>query len=269
MTISEKVFINEDKINDLVETKPTKEQINTVLDKALSLKGLTIEEAAVLLNVEDDNILENLYKAAKIVKEKIYGKRIVLFAPLYLSNYCVNNCLYCGFRVANKDIQRKLLTVEEAIEETRQILNTGHKRLLLVAGEDTHKCNLDYIKEIIDQIYGQKLLNGEVRRININIAPLSIEEFKKLNTFGIGTYQSFQETYHKETYKQMHPSGMKANYDWRVQTMSRALEAGLHDVGMGALFGLTDYRFEVLAMLMLNILIKNLAQARIHYQFQE
>ncbi|OGI27691.1 MAG: [FeFe] hydrogenase H-cluster radical SAM maturase HydG [Candidatus Melainabacteria bacterium RIFOXYA12_FULL_32_12] len=250
MEITNRIFIDEDKINELIESKPTKDKINEILDKSLSLKGLTLEEAAFLLNVNDDELLEKLFKAAKTVKEKIYGKRIVLFAPLYLSNYCSNNCLYCGFRIDNKNIQRKVLTVDEVLQEVREIVNVGHKRILLVAGEDIHKCNLDYIEGIINKIYEQKILNGEVRRININIAPLSVEEFKRLGSFGIGTYQSFQETYHKETYKMMHPSGLKANYDWRVETMDRALEAGLHDVGMGALFGLTDYRFEVLAMLM-------------------
>ena len=250
METQNRIFIDENKINALIDTKPDKDRVNEILNKSLSLKGLNLEEAAVLLNVADSDLLEKIFKAAKTVKENIYGKRIVLFAPLYLSNYCSNNCLYCGFRIDNKNIQRKMLSVDEVLDEVREIVNTGHKRLLLVAGEDTHKCNLDYVEKIINKIYEQKILNGEVRRININIAPLSVEEFKRLGSFGIGTYQSFQETYHKETYKTMHPSGLKANYDWRIETMDRALEAGLHDVGMGALFGLTDYRFEVLAMLM-------------------
>lgn len=243
-------IIDEDRINELIEKKSSKNDTLAILDKALTLKGLSIEEASVLLNIEDDEILEKLFKAAKTVKEKIYGKRIVLFAPLYLSNYCVNNCLYCGFRHDNKDIVRKMLTPDEVLQETKAIVNTGHKRILLVAGEDLRKCNLDYIKEIIDKIYEQKVLNGEVRRININMAPLSVEDFRRLASFGIGTFQSFQETYHRETYKLMHPSGLKANYEYRIETMDRALEAGLQDVGMGALLGLTDHRFEVLAMLM-------------------
>src|SRR3989339_25413 len=193
MEITNRIFIDEDKINELIESKPTKDKINEILDKSLSLKGLTLEEAAFLLNVNDDELLEKLFKAAKTVKEKIYGKRIVLFAPLYLSNYCANNCLYCGFRLDNKEIQRKVLSVDEVIQEVQEIVNTGHKRLLLVAGEDLHKCNLDYIEEIINKIYELKILNGEVRRININIAPLSVEDFKRLGSFGIGTYQSFQE----------------------------------------------------------------------------
>ena len=247
---STRIFIDEAKINKLMELKPSGERVDEILDKALTLKGLDLEDAAVLLNIEDDKTLEKLFKTAKTLKEKIYGKRIVLFAPMYLSNYCVNNCLYCGFRYDNKELARKMLSVDEVIEEVQAIVSTGHKRLLLVAGEDTKKCNLDYIESIINKIYEQKILNGEVRRININMAPLSVEDFKRLGSFGVGTYQSFQETYHKETYKIMHPSGMKANYDWRVETMDRALQAGLHDVGMGALFGLTDYRFEVLSILM-------------------
>ncbi|MFH0702649.1 MAG: [FeFe] hydrogenase H-cluster radical SAM maturase HydG [bacterium] len=244
-----KIFFDQDKINELIELKPSKNNINEILDKALNLHGLNINEAALLLNVDDNEFLAKIYKAAKIVKEKIYGKRIVLFAPLYLSNFCVNNCLYCAFRKDNTNIKREKLSVDEAIKETCEIINTGHKRILLVAGEDIYKCNLDYIEEIINKIYEQKILNGEIRRLNINIAPLSTDDFKRLNNLGIGTYQSFQETYHRETYKIMHPTGIKSDYDWRIETMDRALEAGLKDVGMGVLFGLTDYRFEVLAML--------------------
>ena len=250
MIKSERIVINETKIQELMESSVSREQIKDILNKALELKGLDLEESAALLNVADEDLLNEIFHTAKIVKEKIYGKRIVLFAPLYLSNYCVNNCLYCAFRYDNKNIHRKMLSVDEALEETRTIINTGHKRILLVAGEDLNKCNLDYIENVIQRIYEEKILNGEVRRLNINIAPLSVEEFKRLGSFGLGTYQSFQETYHKATYKVMHPSGLKANYDYRVETMDRALEAGLNDVGMGPLFGLVDYRFEVLATLM-------------------
>lgn len=250
MEATDKIFIDENKINELIELTPSQDKINEILNKALSLKGLDFKDAAMLLNVNDRENLEKIFHTAREVKEKIYGKRIVLFAPLYLSNYCSNNCLYCGFRHDNKAIKRKMLTVDEVIEEVKAIVNTGHKRILLVAGEDTNICNLDYIEEIINRIYELKIMNGEVRRLNINIAPLSTEDFKRLADFGIGTYQSFQETYHKETYKKMHPSGLKANYNWRLETMDRALEAGLHDVGMGVLFGLTDYRFEVIATLM-------------------
>lgn len=244
------VIINEEKIYDLMEKKAPKAQINEILNKALQLKGLSLEESAILLNISDEETLNTVFKAAKDLKEKIYGKRIVLFAPLYLSNYCSNNCLYCGFRRDNTEIARKMLSADEAVQEAREIMNQGHKRVLLVAGEDTQKCNLDYIEEIIKKVYEQKVFNSEVRRININVAPMSVEDFKRLASFGIGTYQSFQETYHKETYKTMHPQGLKANYEWRLETMDRALQGGLHDIGMGALFGLTDHRFEVLATLM-------------------
>ncbi len=243
-------IINVDLINSLLEQKPTEAQVDEILDKALNLKGLTLEESATLLNVEDDKILEKVFKAAKKLKEKIYGKRIVLFAPLYLANYCANNCLYCAFRVANKDMVRTKLTADEVIEEAKIIMNQGHKRVLLVAGEDLKKCGLDYIQEIIDKIYEQKVFNGEIRRLNINIAPLDVEGFKRLAGMGIGTFQSFQETYHPEVYKEMHISGPKANYQWRLETMNRAIEGGIKDFGIGALFGLCDYRFEVLSILM-------------------
>jgi 2-iminoacetate synthase len=246
--LSEQI-IPEAKINDLMELKPTKEKIDEILNKALNLKGLSIEETAYLLNIEDDETLNKLFKTAKTLKEKIYGKRIVLFAPLYISNYCTNNCLYCGFRFDNKTMNRRKLSVDEVIQEAQNIINMGHKRILMVAGEDKNTVNLDYIEEIIQKMYELKVMNGEVRRININIAPLSVEEFKRLKSFNIGTFQSFQETYHRETYKKMHVSGLKADFEYRVGTMDRALEAGLNDVGIGALFGLTDYRFEVLAIL--------------------
>ncbi|HNW25222.1 MAG TPA: [FeFe] hydrogenase H-cluster radical SAM maturase HydG [Candidatus Gastranaerophilaceae bacterium] len=237
------------KINSYLELKGDEKRVNEILTKSLELKGLGTEEIAVLLNLEDENLLNKLFRTAKKVKEGIYGKRIVLFAPLYLSNYCCNNCLYCGFRRDNKEIKRRKLTFDEAVHEAEQIINMGHKRILLVAGEDTNQCNLDYIKEIIDKIYEKKIMNGEVRRINVNMAPLKTEEFKRLASFGIGTFQSFQETYHPDVYKKMHLSGPKANYQWRLETMDRAIEGGIQDFGMGALFGLCDYRFEVLALI--------------------
>ena len=246
--LSEQI-IPENRINDLMSLQSTDTKIDEILNKALSLKGLTLEETAYLLNIEDDESFNKLFKTAKTVKEKIYGKRIVLFSPLYISNYCTNNCLYCGFRYDNKDIKRRKLSVDEVIKEAQTIVNMGHKRILLVAGEDQNAVNLDYIEEIIQKMYELKVMNGEVRRININIAPLSVEDFKRLKSFNIGTFQSFQETYHEETYKKMHVAGLKANYEYRVGTMDRALEGGLNDVGVGVLFGLTDYRFEVLALL--------------------
>lgn len=242
-------IINDEQINELMNSKPTNQRVDEILNNALSLKGISKEDAAVLLNVEDDETLSKLFKTAKSLKEKIYGKRIVLFSPLYISNYCTNNCLYCGFRMANKDIKRRKLSVEEVVEEAKTIINMGHKRILLVAGEDMEKVNLDYVEEVIKKIYELKRGKGEIRRVNINIAPLSVEDFKRLKSFDIGTFQSFQETYHRETYKVMHPSGLKANYEYRLETMDRAFQAGLDDVGVGVLYGLTDYRYEVLALL--------------------
>lgn len=249
MTTDAQHIIPEGKIHELMGLKPSLEKVNDILNNAMLLKGLSLEEAALLLNIDDEKTLDKVFKAAKTVKEKIYGRRIVLFSPLYISNYCTNNCLYCGFRRANKDIRRRKLSVDEAVEEARSIIGMGHKRLLLVAGEDMEKVNLDYIEEVIRKIYEQKIMNGEVRRININIAPLSVEDFKRLKTFNIGTFQSFQETYHHETYKKMHPSGLKSSYEYRIETMDRAFQAGLDDLGVGALYGLTDYRFETLAQL--------------------
>ncbi len=242
-------IINVEKINNTLGLIADKNRFEEIITKAKQAKGLNLEEAAMLLNLNDPEMLEVLYATAKEVKEKIYGNRIVLFAPLYLSNYCVNNCLYCGFRTDNKEIKRRKLSTEEAVNEAQSIINMGHKRILLVAGEDTQQCNLDYIKEIIDKIYERKVMNGEIRRLNLNVAPLKTQEYKRLSTFGIGTIQVFQETYHPDVYKIMHPSGPKANYNWRLECMDRALEGGLHDFGMGALFGLTDFRFEVLALL--------------------
>ncbi|HSA06940.1 MAG TPA: [FeFe] hydrogenase H-cluster radical SAM maturase HydG [Candidatus Gastranaerophilales bacterium] len=249
MTTNANSIINEEKINELMDLNASKEKINEILNKALLLKGISMEEAAFLLNIEDDQLLNQLFKTAKTVKEKIYGKRIVLFSPLYISNYCTNNCLYCGFRLVNKDIKRRKLNIDEVVEEASAIIKMGHKRVLLVAGEDMGQINLDYVEEVIKKLYELKINKGELRRININIAPLSVEDFKRLKTFNIGTFQSFQETYHRETYKKMHVSGLKANYDYRIETMDRAFQAGLDDVGVGVLYGLTDYRFEVLAML--------------------
>lgn len=251
MNIINNTFIDESRIEDLISRKTeTKEKINEILDKALTAKGLTLDEASILLNIEDEEILEKLFKTAKIVKEKIYGKRIVIFAPLYAANVCTNNCVYCAFRMDNKNIERKVLTPEEVVEEAKAVMRMGHKRILLLTGEDYKETGLDYLQEIMERIYRTKELNGEIRRINVNIAPLSVDDFKRLNTFGIGTYSLFQETYRKETYKEVHPSGKKANYEWRLEAMDRALEAGLNDIGIGPLFGLTDYKFETLATLM-------------------
>lgn len=242
-------IINVEKINVYLDLKGDEKQIEEILDRALQAKGLCNEDVAMLLNIEDENLLQKLFKTAKQVKERIYGKRIVFFAPLYVSNHCCNNCLYCGFRHENKELRRRILTVEEAVKDAEKIIEMGHKRILLVAGEDLTKTSLEYTKEVIKGIYNDKIDNGEIRRLNLNLAPLSVEQFKEVSSWGIGTFQVFQETYHPEVYKKMHVSGPKSNYDYRLTVWDRAIEGGIKDFGIGVLFGLYDYRFEVLALL--------------------
>lgn len=225
-----------------------KDVINKLLAKARDCKGLTHREVAVLLEVDDDETLEEMYKIAREIKEKIYGKRIVLFAPLYLSNYCVNNCKYCGYKCSNK-IARHQLSQEEVREEVRALEAMGHKRLLLEAGEDDEKCPIDYILECIKTIYDEKFENGAIRRVNVDIAATTVENYRKLKEAGIGTYILFQETYHKPTYLDMH-SGPKGNYEWHTEAMDRAMEGGIDDVGIGPLFGLYDYHYETVALMM-------------------
>lgn len=245
-------FIDEKKINELITNKANSSDIEVrkILKKSLVLKGLDLDEVATLINIEDDKSMDWLFKTALKIKESIYGNRLVLFAPLYISNYCSNNCLYCGFRRDNKDMGRKCLTIGETKEETKIILEQGHKRILMLMGEHPSKCSFDYFLKTIEAVYNVKDSKGNfIRRINVEIAPLTKEEFLKLGQVKIGTYTVFQETYHKETYKKMHPSGKKSDYLWRLYTMDRALENGLNDVGIGALFGLYDYRFEVLSLI--------------------
>lgn len=224
-------------------------EIDRILAKAATCNGLTHREAAVLLALDDDATLEKMYHLARQIKETIYGKRIVLFAPLYLSSYCVNNCKYCGYRCAN-DIGRHQLTQDELRAEIRALESMGQKRLLLEAGEDDRRCPIDYVLECIKTIYAEKFKNGAIRRVNVDIAATTEENYRKLKEAGIGTYLLFQETYHKPTYQAMH-SGPKANYEWHTQAMDRALlGGGLDDVGLGPLYGLYDYRYETVALLM-------------------
>jgi len=223
-------------------------EVEDILGRASLLKGLGLEEVAVLLHVEDMGLLEGLFATARRIKNEIYGKRLVFFAPLYISNYCSNNCLYCGFRKDNKEIGRRELSIEEVKEETRLILEQGHKRILLLSGENAD--NFELIIQAMEAIYSVKDSKGnEIRRVNLEIAPLEKEQFREIRKAKIGTYTVFQETYHRETYRRMHPEGMKADYERRLNTMDMALGNGLHDVGIGALFGLHDYKFEVLALL--------------------
>jgi 2-iminoacetate synthase len=241
-------IIDENQINGLLNEagNATKEEINAIVEKAKECNGLSLGEAAKLLQIEDQSLLENLFNAARWIKHKIYGKRIVIFTPLYSSSACSNNCLYCGFRAANKEMERKTLNLEEIRQETRAIEKEGHKRILLVCGEDRKNTDIDHITGAVKAIYEA----GDIRRINVNAAPMSVADFKKLKRAGIGTYQIFQETYHRESYKKMHPAGLKADYDYRLTAVERALEAGIDDYGIGVLLGLYDYRFDVLATLM-------------------
>jgi 2-iminoacetate synthase len=244
-------FIDEGKINEILDRskKPDGKRVLEVVEKAKALKGLSMEDAAALLFADGPELDEAIFAAARYVKEHIYGKRLVLFAPLYLTNFCINNCMYCAFRRDNRALNRRALTVDEIREETEILLQEGHKRLLLVCGQHPQKSNLEYIGEAIKTVYSASDGESRIRRINVNAAPMSVEEFKTLKSFGIGTFQAFQETYHRRTYAVMHPSGPKADYNWRVTTMDRAFEGGIDDVGVGILFGLFDIRWEVLALL--------------------
>ncbi len=220
-----------------------------IIEKARLAKGLSPYECAVLLHLEDSELLEEMYRAAKAIKESIYGRRLVLFAPLYVSNHCVNNCVYCGYRCANGNMPRRRLEMEEIREEVKILESLGHKRLALEAGEDPVHCPIDYILEAIRTIYEVKEANGSIRRINVNIAATTVENYRLLKEAGIGTYILFQETYHRETYQAMHPSGPKRDYDYHTTAMDRAMQGGIDDVGAGVLFGLYDYKFEVLGLL--------------------
>lgn len=245
-------FIDEKRIFDILKntTKPSTADVEKILTKALELKGIDEEEIAILLNISDESQKKMLFETALKIKQEIYGNRLVLFAPLYIANLCSNNCLYCGFRRDNKDMHRLKLSLDEVKEEVKLILEQGHKRILMLMGEETNPKAFDYFLESIDAAYSVKDSKGNsLRRINVEIAPLTDEEFQKLSQKKIGTYAVFQETYHQETYKMMHPSGKKSDYFWRLNVMDRALKNGLHDVGIGALFGLYDYKFEVLALI--------------------
>ena len=224
-------------------------QVREVIAKARELKGLESAEVATLLQCNDPAVLEEMFHAAREVKESIYGNRLVLFSPLYISNLCQNDCQYCAFRVRNKNIQRRALTQEEIAEEVRHLVRTGHKRILMLAGEAYPKDGFDYILNSVETIYATREGKGEIRRVNVEIAPLTVEEFRRLKDSKIGTYVLFQETYYLPTYKKMHPSGPKADYQWRLNAMGRAFEGGIDDVGIGVLFGLYDFRFETLAMI--------------------
>ncbi len=250
-TVRRNVIIDEAPIFETLEASRSHSAslVRDILTKARELHGLLPEEVAPLMNISDPELLGELFKAASEVKEAIYGNRLVLFAPLYISNLCANECLYCAFRNRNKEVKRRALNQEEIAAEIKNLVEQGHKRVLLVAGESYPSEGFSYVLKSIETIYATKSGNGEVRRVNVNVAPLSVDEFRQLKAAKIGTYQVFQETYHRETYKKVHLKGRKTDYDWRVTAMDRAMEAGIDDVGIGVLFGLFDWRFEILALM--------------------
>ncbi len=241
-------FIDPEEIWDFInEAKPSADEIKRIIAKSLNKERLNLAEVATLVKTNDPELIDLIKSGAKELKQKIYGNRIVLFAPLYVGNLCSNNCKYCGFRASNSDAKRKTLTPEELEENVIALEQNGQKRLILVFGEHK-KYDADYIAETVEKVYKIKDGNGEIRRVNINAAPFDLEGFKKVKESGIGTFQIFQETYHPETYKEYHLSGKKADYEYRLTSLDTAMEAGIDDVGIGALFGLYDWRFEVMSL---------------------
>ena len=247
-------FINDEEIRETLEyaekNKNNMKLIEEIIEKAKLRKGLNHKEASVLLACEDKEKIKQIYDLAEQIKKDFYGNRIVMFAPLYLSNYCVNGCLYCPYHLKNKDIARKKLTQEEVKNEVIALQDMGHKRLAIEAGEDPVNNPIEYILDCIKTIYSIKHKNGAIRRVNVNIAATTVENYKKLKDAGIGTYILFQETYHKENYEQLHPTGPKHNYAYHTEAMDRAMEGGIDDVGIGVLFGLDKYKYEFAGLLM-------------------
>ena len=247
-------FINHEEILETLayadENKNNLALVESLIEKAKSRKGLSHREASVLLACDDPAMNEKIYKLAEQIKLDFYGNRIVLFAPLYLSNYCVNGCTYCPYHAKNKNIPRRKLTQEEVRREVIALQDMGHKRLALEAGEDPKNNPIEYILECINTIYSIKHKNGEIRRVNVNIAATTVENYRKLKEAGIGTYILFQETYHKESYLELHPTGPKHDYNYHTEAMDRAMEGGIDDVGLGVLFGLDKYRYEFAGLLM-------------------
>ncbi len=243
-------FIPEGRIFELLEkTKnPDPKRVREILRKSLEKNRLDPEETATLLNVEDEELLAEMFEAARKLKEEVYGNRIVLFAPLYIGNACVNDCVYCGFRSSNTLVQRITLTEEQIRREVEALISQGHKRLIVVYGEHP-MYTPQFIAKTIEIVYDTKLGKGEIRRVNVNAAPQTVEGYKVIKSVGIGTFQIFQETYHKKTYLRLHPKGPKSNYNWRLYGLDRAMIAGIDDVGIGALFGLYDWKFEVMGLL--------------------
>lgn len=247
-------FIDDAEIRKSLEyaekNKRNKELIDSILKKAWEMKGISHQEAAVLLECELEEENQEIQKLAKEIKKRFYGNRIVMFAPLYLSNYCVNGCTYCPYHHCNEHIRRKKLSQEEIRQEVIALQDMGHKRLAIEAGEDPVNNPIEYILESIETIYGIKHKNGAIRRVNVNIAATTVENYRKLHDAGIGTYILFQETYNKESYEQLHPTGPKHDYAYHTEAMDRAMEGGIDDVGLGVLFGLNMYRYELVGIIM-------------------
>ena len=252
-TKAEEFICHEEVLDTLAfadEKKDDIDYVKSIIEKAKLRKGLTHREASVLLACDNEDINNEMYELAAQIKKDFYGNRIVMFAPLYLSNYCVNGCVYCPYHYKNKHIARKKLTQEEVKNEVIALQDMGHKRLAIEAGEDPVNNPIEYIIECINTIYSIKHKNGAIRRVNVNIAATTVENYKKLHDAGIGTYILFQETYHKESYEKLHPTGPKHNYAYHTEAMDRAMQGGIDDVGLGVLFGLELYRYELAALLM-------------------
>lgn len=247
-------FINHGEILESIrfaqDNKRNREYIETLIEKAKDLKGLNHREALVLLECEEEDLNQKMYALAREIKQRFYGNRIVMFAPLYLSNYCVNGCTYCPYHAKNKQIARKKLTQKEIVHEVTALQDMGHKRLALETGEDPVNSPIEYVLESIRTIYGIRHKNGAIRRVNVNIAATTTENYRKLKEAGIGTYILFQETYHKENYEKLHPTGPKHDYRWHTEAMDRAMDAGIDDVGIGVLFGLNTYRYDFAGLMM-------------------
>ncbi len=247
-------FISDEEIRETLEYADKNcdnmELVDAIIEKARQRKGLNHREASVLLACQNEEKIKEIYALANQIKNDFYGNRIVIFAPLYLSNYCVNGCLYCPYHLKNKHIARKKLTQEEIVREVTALQDMGHKRLAIEAGEDPVNNPIEYILESIQTIYGIQHKNGAIRRVNVNIAATTVENYRKLHDAGIGTYILFQETYHKESYERLHPTGPKHDYAYHTEAMDRAMAGGIDDVGLGVLFGLELYRYEFAGLLM-------------------
>lgn len=245
-----KSFIPTEQINTFLkeQSHAPASRIREIIAKSLAKNRLDPDETAALIGVQDPELKQLILEGAHELKERIYGNRIVLFAPLYVGNECINDCVYCGFRISNQECHRATLSKDDLIAETKALVETGHKRLIMVYGEHP-RYSPEYIADTVQTVYDTKYKKGEIRRVNINAAPMDVEGFRTVKSVGIGTYQIFQETYHEETYQKLHPTGPKSSFLWRLDGLDRAMQAGIDDLGIGALMGLYDWRFEVMGLL--------------------